>query len=159
MRRAKPWFAALALCAAAAAAQTQAHDAPPSPPEPQDQALPSLSDEEVADVFARLDSDRDGQVSLEEFETGIRRPYGAEREGVVYQKLPARFRVLDADGDGLLAPAEYDKLAARWPLPGTPPPLPQADRNHDGRIDFREFAALHAPREDSTADDKAVGAR
>jgi Ca2+-binding EF-hand superfamily protein len=122
------------------------------------QASPPTDDEAISAMFARMDSDRDGQVSLEEFEAGIRRPYGAEREGVVYQKLPARFRVLDADGDGFLEASEYARLGERWQLPGSPPALALADRNRDGRIDFREFALLHAPHE-ATAADAGTAAR
>jgi hypothetical protein len=111
-----------------------------------------LSDAEVNAAFARMDANRDGQLSLDEFENGIARPFGSQREGVVYQKLPARFRALDADADGLLDAGEYAGLALRWRgVDATPPPLAQADSNHDGRIDFREFAALHVPREDTPA--------
>jgi hypothetical protein len=154
MRRRGRRCAALALACALAATAAAQDAAPATPPD----ALPSLSEEEIAEVFARMDSDRDGQVSLEEFESGIRRPYGAEREGVVYQKLPARFRVLDADGDGFLEASEYARLGERWQLPGSPPALALADRNRDGRIDFREFALLHAPHE-ATAADAGTAAR
>jgi hypothetical protein len=66
---------------------------------------------------------------------------------VVYQKLPARFRMLDTDGSSFLEPAEYAGLARNWQGSGEAPPLAQADGNHDGRIDFREFALEHAPRD------------
>jgi Ca2+-binding EF-hand superfamily protein len=98
-----------------------------------------------------MDANRDGQLSLEEFENGIARPFGSQRQGVVYQKLPARFRALDADADGLLDAGEYANIALRWQGDEAPPPLAQADTNHDGRIDFREFAAVHVPREDAPA--------
>jgi hypothetical protein len=148
MRRRLPWLLALllALPVAPAQAQTQpqAADAAPATTE----AAPEVAPEtQAAEVFARMDADRDGQLSLEEFERGITRPFGSQRQGVVYQKLPAHFRVLDADGDGFLDASEYEMLAQRWPLPGAPPMLAAADRNHDGRIDFREFVVLHVPRE------------
>ena len=113
-------------------------------------------EDKVADAFARMDRDRDGQLSLEEFEKGIARPYGSQRAGVVYQRLPAHFRELDADADGYLAAGEYAGLAQRWQGEGAPPPLAEADRNEDGRIDFREFARLHLPREEVVVDATAT---
>ena len=113
-------------------------------------------EDEVVDAFARMDRDRDGQLSLEEFEQGIARPYGSQRAGVVYQRLPAHFRELDADADGFLTDGEYAGLAQRWQGEGAPPPLAEADRNEDGRIDFREFARLHLPREEVVVDATAT---
>jgi Ca2+-binding EF-hand superfamily protein len=108
--------------------------------------------DEVSEAFARMDSDRDGQLSLQEFEKGITRPYGSQRDGVVYQRLPAGFRALDVDANGFLEEAEYANLASRWPASRTPPPFTDADRSGDGRIDFREFASLHAPQDDAPAE-------
>jgi Ca2+-binding EF-hand superfamily protein len=101
--------------------------------------------DEANEAFARMDSDRDGQLSLQEFEKGSARPYGSAREGVVYQRLPARFRALDTDADGYLAADEYAGLATRWQGVDSAPAFEIADGNGDARIDFREFAALHAP--------------
>jgi hypothetical protein len=141
--------AALLLLALPLAASAQDDDGGP---------VRVLGDAEVNEAFARMDANRDGQLSLEEFENGIARPFGSQREGVVYQKLPARFRALDADADGLLDAGEYANLALRWQGDDAPPPLAQADTNHDGRIDFREFAAVHVPREDAPAPHEAGAA-
>jgi Ca2+-binding EF-hand superfamily protein len=129
-----PIFLLVFLLAGAASAQARASD-------------------EVSEAFARMDSDRDGQLSLQEFEKGSARPYGSAREGVVYQRLPARFRALDTDADGYLAADEYAGLATRWQGVDSAPAFEIADGNGDARIDFREFAALHAP---AAADDTAA---
>ncbi|MEO7251942.1 MAG: EF-hand domain-containing protein [Arenimonas sp.] len=111
-------------------------------------------DPDVNAAFARMDSDRDGQLTLQEFEKGTARPYGWTGEGVVYQRLPAQFRALDGDQSGYLEPGEYAQLAQRWQGAGSPPDFAGADRNGDARIDFREFAAIHAP-DDSKQDTAA----
>lgn len=101
----------------------------------------------AATAFARMDSDRDGQLSLREFEKGIASPRGYDGSGgVVYQRLPARFRALDGDASGYLEAVEFATFVQRWHGPGAAPALLASDRNGDGRLDFREFVALLAPR-------------
>jgi Ca2+-binding EF-hand superfamily protein len=117
---------------------------------------PQAGDAEIAAVFAQMDSDRDGQLSVGEFEKGVRAPYGSAREGVVYQRLPARFRALDADGDGFLSASEYEGIGARWQGDGPAPTFADADRSGDEKIDFREFAALHAPADTGARSEAAA---
>lgn len=112
----------------------------------------------VAEAFARMDSDRDGVLTLEEFETGSARPRGMDGVGVVYQRLPARFRALDADASGYLEAGEFEALVQRWQGPGPAPSLQAADRNGDARLDFREFARMLAPPDDAPPDHEADGA-
>jgi len=150
-RRARLAWLALVLCAAATVA---ARELPPASDDYDDITLPDSPEDAAAatEAFARMDSNRDGELSLEEFEKGLARPFGSQREGVVYQKLPARFRMFDTDGSSYLEPGEYAALVQRWFGPAEAPTLAQADHDHDGRIDFREFALEFAPRdEDATA--------
>ena len=108
--------------------------------------------DEAAAMFAAMDSDRNGELSLREFEKGVSRPFGAREPGVVYQRLPARFRSLDGDQSGFLEAAEYAAFVQRWHGQGEAPALGVVDRNGDGRLDFREFAAMHVePGEDASA--------
>jgi hypothetical protein len=63
-----------------------------------------------------------------------------------------------ADPDGAAAWVEGEaEDAVALQAGGEPPDLSLADRNHDGRVDFREFAALHAPREQAPATTPAPG--
>jgi Ca2+-binding EF-hand superfamily protein len=111
---------------------------------------PTPATDEAATVFAGMDRDRNGELSLQEFTKGVARPFGAREQGVVYQRLPARFRMFDADGSGFLEAAEFAAFAQHWRSEGDAPALADADRNGDGRIDFREFAAIHVARSASS---------
>ena len=139
-------IAMLLLCAASGALAQDIGEAP---------ELANASEAEIGEAFARMDSNRDGELSLEEFEKGLARPFGSQRGGVVWQRLPARFRVIDADGSGYIEAGEFGGVATRWQGSGAAPTLAQADRDHDGRIDFREFAQMHAPRDE---EDEATAA-
>ena len=123
-------------------------------------ALPAFAQaptqDEAAALFAAMDSDRDGQLSLGEFEKGATRPFGSHGKGVVYQRLPARFRTFDADESGFLEAGEYAEFTHGWRGDGEAPALAQVDGNGDGKVDFREFAAIHVARDDQAGTD--VGA-
>lgn len=95
------------------------------------------ADDEAQTRFRQFDADRDGQLTLAEFGTGM-----AQFNGVVYQRLPAQFRVLDRDESGFLEATEYAALPMLRKAGDTAPTLADADANGDRRIDFKEYAAL-----------------
>tara|TARA_R110000868_G_scaffold134793_4_gene347033 strand:- start:2776 stop:3258 length:483 start_codon:yes stop_codon:yes gene_type:complete len=83
-------------------------DAPP-PPEP-----PGLSET----VIPRLDTNRDGQVSAQEYRFGRQRPVVAGDQGTMShvrrtQRLNSRFRAADRNGDGRLSASEIDAMKGR----------------------------------------------
>lgn len=95
------------------------------------------TDDEAHVRFRQFDADRDGQLTLAEFSNGI-----AQFTGVVYQRLPAQFRVLDKDESGFLEAAEYASLPMLQKAGAAAPSLAEVDANGDRRIDFKEYAAL-----------------
>lgn len=102
-----------------------------------DEVASAQADDEAQARFRQFDADRDGQLTLAEFSTGM-----AQFNGVVYQRLPAQFRVLDVDGSGFLEAAEYAALPMLRKAGDAAPSLSDADANGDLRIDFKEYAAL-----------------
>ncbi|MGR6921810.1 EF-hand domain-containing protein [[Actinomadura] parvosata] len=93
------------------------------------------------DTHARaLDTDRDGQISKEEyvrsFEMLVRT--GA-LEAVLAPISRATFTLADRDGDGRISADEFGSL---WSRPGTDlaTVFAEADTDGDGRISFEEFA-------------------
>lgn len=102
-----------------------------------DEVAIARADDEAQARFRQFDGDGDGQLTLVEFSTGM-----AQFNGVVYQRLPAQFRVLDVDESGFLEAVEYAALPMLRKAGDAAPTLADADANGDQRIDFREYAAL-----------------
>lgn len=130
----------LAMLALAGAAEVSAQE------QAQEEPLPTPLIDEVAAaaaaeaLFGRLDSDHDGQLSLEEF----RAVMPSRRQGVVYQRLSAHFRNRDTDQSGFLEAGEFAALLLIINAGSDAPTMESADSNADARLDFREYALLMA---------------
>jgi len=95
---------------------------------------------EAEAAFARLDSNHDRQLSLEEFKTLS--PSG--RQGLVYPRLPAHFRSRDLDQSGFLEAEEFAGLRMVIDAGSGAPTLASVDGNGDARLDFREYVLMMA---------------
>lgn len=126
----------LALSTVAGPACAQAQD-----------ALMPLTDEELAEVaaeaeaaFARMDTNHDQQLSLDEFKNLTRNG----RQGLVYPRLPAHFRSRDLDQSGFLEAEEFAGLRMVINAGSGAPTLAAVDSNGDARLDFREYVLMMA---------------
>jgi len=97
----------------------------------------SLAEMQAASAtrFARLDVNRDGQLTREERKAG-RQAVRAERQGRKGERQAARFARRDADRDGGLSQAEAPKRLAQH--------FAHLDANRDGRLTAQEFQAGRA---------------
>lgn len=131
MRKERPVFSLLSVALLGCSVAALAWAAAAAPPVP----TPEPNQAEVR--FAQLDRNHDGQLTLAEFRAGAQR-----RAGVIYQRLPAQFRASDSDGSGYLEAGEFATLPLLRGAGVAAPTLASSDGNGDGRIDFREYAAL-----------------
>ncbi|MGH8617161.1 MAG: EF-hand domain-containing protein [Burkholderiales bacterium] len=83
---------------------------------------------DVLRKFDRMDTDRDGKVSREEFERAYQTRARRELD---------RFRMLDTDHDGFLSRQEFAKEA-----PQGQSAFSALDRNKDGRISQEEYQRM-----------------
>ena len=79
-------------------------------------------------TFTRTDDDKDGWLTLEEYNFGI----PAERQDVI-DRFTRRFRLADIDSSGEVSMAEYMEFCARV--------VAAADTNQDGMVTKDEFVA------------------
>lgn len=82
-------------------------------------------------VFIRTDEDKDGTMTLSEYNFGI----PDEREDVI-ERFTRRFRLADADTNGRVTLEEYMQFCVNV--------VAAADANRDGMVTLEEFVAATA---------------
>ncbi len=87
-----------------------------------------------AKVFTRTDDNKDGQLTLSEYNYGI----PDERQDVI-DRFTKRFRMADADTNGRVTMEEYMQFCANV--------VAAADANQDGMVTKEEFIAATAGTE------------
>ena len=79
-------------------------------------------------TFKRTDDNKDGQLTLEEFNFGI-----PDDQDAIIERFTRRFRLADADNDGRVTMDEYMAFCANV--------VAAADTNKDGMVTREEFIA------------------
>lgn len=79
-------------------------------------------------TFKRTDDNKDGQLSLEEFNFGI-----PDDQEAILERFTRRFRLADADNDDRVTMDEYMAFCANV--------VAAADTNQDGMVTREEFVA------------------
>ncbi|GAB3097469.1 EF-hand domain-containing protein [Lysobacter terrae] len=127
-------FAALALlCVVAPLAAAPAKNRPQAATDAPVVLSPAV-------VFAAWDSDKNKQLSPEEFNAGWAR---MERIAALRQ-LKAQFDRHDANKNSALDAAEYAALALIRNAGASAPPIARFDGDKSGGLDFKEYVALVA---------------
>jgi hypothetical protein len=87
-------------------------------------------------VFSTLDTDRDGQLSPQEFRAG----YAALQKAIAIElRLREQFRTVDTDGSGALDTGEYSRLVLVQQAGAAAPPLATFDADRSGGLGFAEY--------------------
>jgi Ca2+-binding EF-hand superfamily protein len=81
-----------------------------------------------AKTFTRTDDDKDGQLTLSEYNFGI----PDDRQDII-ERFTRRFRLADGNGDGRVTMDEYREFCAKA--------VSAADANQDGMVTKDEFVA------------------
>jgi len=82
-----------------------------------------------AKAFVRTDDDKDGLVTLSEYNFGI-----PDEEQAVIERFTRRFRLADGDSNGRITMDEYMEFCAKV--------VTAADTNQDGMVTKEEFVAV-----------------
>uniref|UniRef100_A0A0E0L1X1 EF-hand domain-containing protein n=1 Tax=Oryza punctata TaxID=4537 RepID=A0A0E0L1X1_ORYPU len=105
----------------------------------------AVTDDEVARMMQEADSDGDGYISLGEFAAISASP---ANDAAVEEDLRQAFSVFDADGNGVITPAELARVLRGIGEAATMAQcrrmIDGVDRNGDGLINFEEFKLMMA---------------
>lgn len=98
---------------------------------------------ELQDMIREVDADGNENIDFTEFLALMSRQM---RQSDIEDELREAFRVFDHDGDGFITAQELRSLLISLGLESSPEiirrMIGEADRNHDGKVDFGEFRAL-----------------
>ena len=138
-------YPALLLALAAASAHAQTRPATPAAKPPaaaapaaKAPAAPSAQMPSPESIFAEWDTDKNKQLSVQEFSAGVQRARVADMIG----QLEVQFRRADTNGSKKLEAGEYAELPPMKRAGATAPPMATFDTNKDQGIDFKEFLAM-----------------
>lgn len=111
----------------------QAQNKPVAPGE-----KPSIGNIEqgIDKMFAALDTDRNKQLSYDEFKTGV---VAERRQAFVMQRLVQIFQAADKSGNKALELVEFNALPGVVAARESKPKFVDYDKNKDQKIDFREY--------------------
>jgi calmodulin len=103
----------------------------------------SPSATELQEMIQEVDADGNDNIDFTEFLALMSRQM---RQSDIEEELRLTFRVFDRDGDSFITPQELRTLLINLGLDSSAPVIramiAEADRNRDGKIDFKEFRAL-----------------
>jgi Ca2+-binding EF-hand superfamily protein len=101
-----------------------------------------MSTEEIKAMMSGLDEDGSGEITFEEFVTFMQRTEVQEETSEEDEVIRA-FQTFDKDGNGWLSCAEFKhiltNLGNRFSDEEVQEIFNEADLNHDGKIEYREF--------------------
>jgi hypothetical protein len=132
-------LAVAGLAALLLAAPAHAQGASPGNVAAKPAASPAGAPPEAQAVFASWDSDRNGVLSLTEFQNGW---LLLRRAGEIEARLHEQFKTIDANHNGAIDAGEYANLVLVKRAGASAQPLSAFDANKNQRLEFGEYMEL-----------------